>query len=332
VVLVINAGSDFAGDITITGTSVDRETGNETGSDTSVITIDALTTDNSSTDGNSVTIAEFAGAYISDKWFRGAITISTADVTLTDVDVYQIAFEQANDQTEYSLDTLDVSAYATNASAWISGYLYSVEVTGDKVDIVNEAGGAFQASVINANKWYRMRRGNIAKTLDGSTDGFYFDLTLGPLANNYWENINAKVWTLSPLSGVVAVGGAGSFDPGTSYTWTADQTANDNVKWKFGTGGDSYLTYDGTDLRCFPKAVGTGSFVVDGGTYAVAADPDTTLGPALNFGTSAGHGTPTYFYLGARGGQNKIVNYSSRASTMRTSATTAPTSSVSRTQ
>ena len=301
-VLVINAGSDLAGDITITGTSVNRETGTETGSDTSVITIDAVTTDNSSTDGNSVTIAEFAGAYISDKWFRGAIVISTTDVNLSDVDVYQIAFEQANDQTEFSLDTLDVSAYATNSSAWVSGYLYSVEVTGDKVDIVNEAGGAFAAATIDANKWYRMRRGNIAKTLDGSTDGFYFDLVLGPGASNYWENINAKVWTLSPLSGVVAVGGAGSFDPGTSYTWTADQTVNDNVDWKFGTGGDARIYYDGGDLVLKPDQVGTGRVEIQGGGLRYVGTTSTWQMDASGYSQLWSRTGAHYNYANAAGG------------------------------
>jgi hypothetical protein len=264
VLISIIAGSDTAGTITVTGTSVDRETGAETGSDTDTLTIAGVTTDGSSTDANGVATHSFTNAYITSKWFRGAVAISTTDVNLSDVDVYSVAFEQANDQTEFSIDTLDISAFATNSSAWISAHLYSLEVTGDTCNITAEADAVIQTANINANKWYRLRRGNIAKTLDGSTDGFWCDLNLGPLANNYWENVNGLIWTLSPLSGVVAVGGAGSFDPGTSYTWTADQTVNDNVKWKFGTGGDSYFTYDGTNLVCEPNAVGTGKLQVNG--------------------------------------------------------------------
>jgi len=249
VMLSIIAGSDLAGTITITGTSVNRETGAETASDTDDIVIDAVTTDGSGTDANGAVTHAFTGAYISSKWFTGAIVISTADVTLTDVDVYQVAFEQADDQTEFSLDTLDISGYATNATAWLSAHLYSLVVTGSKCTIVDEAAIVLQAASVSANKWYRNRRGNIAKTLNGSTDGFWVDMVLGPGALTYWQNINAKVWTLSPLSGVVAVGGAGSFDPGTSYTWTADQTVNDNVKWQFGTTNDVQVYYDGSAFQ-----------------------------------------------------------------------------------
>ena len=194
IVVVVNVGSDIAGDIVITGTSVDRDTGAETADDTSTLTVDALTTDTSDTDSNGNIRHNFTGAYISDRWFKGAIVISTADLTLTDVDVYQVAFEQFGDTSDITLDTLDFSGLATNASAWCNVHLYSLEVTGDKCVITEEAEAFIDAADVSANKWYRLRIGEIDKALDGATDGIWVDQFLGPLANVYWEDINCKVW------------------------------------------------------------------------------------------------------------------------------------------
>jgi hypothetical protein len=92
-VVVINAGSDVVGDITVTGTTVDRNTGVETPADTDTITIDAVSTDNSTTDARSNPIHELVDAYITSKWFTGAVVFSTADVNLSDVDIYHCSFE-----------------------------------------------------------------------------------------------------------------------------------------------------------------------------------------------------------------------------------------------
>jgi len=192
--IVVNAGSDLAGDITVTGTTVDRETGAETGADTDTITVDAVTTDGSDTDASGNARYAFTGAYITSKWFKGAVVLSTADLTLTDVDVYHVSFEQANDATAYEIDTFDVNAFSTSSSAWLYGYLYSLVVTGDKCDIVREASLELPAADVAADRYYRLRRGNVGKVMDGSSDGLWADLFLGPLAQTYWEDITIKIW------------------------------------------------------------------------------------------------------------------------------------------
>ena len=101
IVLVVNASNDAIGDITITGDSVNRDTGVVTGADTDTITLAGNSTDNSTTGGKGggAVIYEIDDAYITNKWFTGSVTLSTTEVDLTDVDVYHVSFEQWNDQT-----------------------------------------------------------------------------------------------------------------------------------------------------------------------------------------------------------------------------------------
>ena len=103
IMVVVNAGSDISGDIIITGESIDRDTGASTPADTDTLTVDALTTDTSDTDSNGNTRHAFSGAYISSKWFTGTVTLSTANLTLTDVDVYHVSFEQEHHQPSLKL-------------------------------------------------------------------------------------------------------------------------------------------------------------------------------------------------------------------------------------
>ena len=194
-IAVVNAGSDLSGTITITGTSVDRNTGVTTASDTDTITVDALTTDSSTTDSNGNTVHVFTGAYISSKWFTGTVTLSTADLTLTDVDVYHVSFEQFNDQPDLVLNTFDVNLFTTNVAAEFDAYLHTLHVTGSKCNVDNEASlhvGADGETAI-ANKYWRLRRGNIDEDLDGTTDGFWIDVhyTNSPV---YVEDVTIKVW------------------------------------------------------------------------------------------------------------------------------------------
>jgi len=195
-VIVINAGSDFSGSITVTGTSVNRNTGATTGADTDTITVDALTTDTSTTDSNGNMLHAFSGAYITSKWFTGTVTLSTADLTLTDVDVWHCSFEQFNDIGALTLDTFDVNLLTTNANAEFDAYLYCLEVTGtDKCSITRCSSlnvGADGETAI-ANKYWRLRRGTIAKALDTSTDGVWVDIHYSN-SPSYIEDMTMKVW------------------------------------------------------------------------------------------------------------------------------------------
>jgi hypothetical protein len=193
--IVINAGSDISGSITITGKSIDRDTGASSPADTDTITVDALTTDGSDTDTNGNPRYSFTGAYISSKWFTGSVTLSTADLTLTDVDVYHVSFEQWNDSKRVVMQTLDANIFTTNVNAEFDAYLYSLAVTGDKCNIVRDASlnvGADGETAI-ANVYWRERRGNIARVLDGTTDGFWVDVhySNSPV---YIEDVTLTVW------------------------------------------------------------------------------------------------------------------------------------------
>jgi len=195
VMIVVNAGSDLAGDITVTGTTVDRDTGATTPSDTDTLTVDAATTDSSTTDSNGNTVYVMTGAYLTSKWFTGSVTLSTTNLTLTDVDVYHVSFEQFNDTSSIILDTLDVNMCTTNAAAEFDCYLYSITVTGDKCDIANLADlhvGADGETAI-ADTFWRLRRGSLAVALDGAAEGVWVDIHY---ANNpnYVEDVCMKLW------------------------------------------------------------------------------------------------------------------------------------------
>jgi hypothetical protein len=195
ILIVLNAGSDFAGTITITGDTIDRNTGVKTVGDTDTITTDALTTDNSDTDSNGNARYSFTGAYITSKWFTGSVTLSTANLTLTDVDTYHVSFEQFGDTSHVRLDTFDANIFTTNVAAEFDAYLYSLVVAGSKCDITREASlnvGADGETAI-ANKYWRLRRGYIEKIMNGQKDGIWADVFYSN-SPAYIEDVNVKIW------------------------------------------------------------------------------------------------------------------------------------------
>jgi len=201
VMIVVNAGSDLAGDITVTGETIDRDTGASTPADTDTITVDAVTTDASDTDTNTNPRYSFTGAYITSKWFTGTVTLSTANLTLTDVDVYHVSFEQFNDSPAITLNTFDANIFTTNVAAEFDAYLYTLEVTGDKCDISRTASlnvGADGETAI-ANKYWRVRKGALAKAIDGSTDGIWADVFYSN-SPAYIEDVNIKIWASKVIS------------------------------------------------------------------------------------------------------------------------------------
>jgi hypothetical protein len=190
-VLVVNAGSDLVGDITITGDTVDRNTGAITAGDTEVVTLAGASTDTSDTDAAGNTRHAFSGAYITTKWFQGAVSISTTEVNVSDMDVWNIAFHQFGDTpASVELDTFDVTGLATNIAAWLYGYTYSVEVTAGRCTIARQASIEIPAADIDAaDVHYRRKIGSIGKTLTPSTDGVWTDLFPGPFNQTYWEDL-----------------------------------------------------------------------------------------------------------------------------------------------
>lgn len=196
-IIMLNAGADPNGTIVVTGDTVDRNTGAVTLGDTDTLTAAGLSTDNSGTDAEGNAVYDFDDGYMTSKWFRGAVTISTPagdPVTLTDVDVWQCSFEQWNDENGV-LDTFDVNAACTNTAAWLYAYLYSVIVPSPgRVSVTNEATLSVPAAVSEANKYYRLRRSPLGVNLDGATDGIFVDVNLGPNNQTYWVDFTMKVW------------------------------------------------------------------------------------------------------------------------------------------
>jgi hypothetical protein len=195
-VIVVNAGSDLVGDLTIVGTKVDRETGVETADFTEYITLNGLSTDTTAADANGSNVYGFSNAYITSNWYTGSVSISTTTLTLTDVDVYHVSFEQFNDVPKATVETLDANIYTTNTSAEFDCYLYSLEVeTGNVCTITNISSlhvGAVGSTAI-ANRYYRLRRGNIDKDLVCTTDGIFMEVHYSN-SPAYVEDVNIKVW------------------------------------------------------------------------------------------------------------------------------------------
>ena len=194
IVVVVVAGSDVAGDITVTGTSVNRDTGATTGSDTDTITVDAVTTDGTDTDSNGNVRHAFTGAYITSKWFTGTVVLSTSTLNCT-VYVYHVSFEQFDDTASITLDTFDANILTTSVNAEFDAYLYAIMVTGDKCNISREASlnvGADGETAL-VDRYWRLRRGSIGKAIDGTTDGTWVDVHY---ANSpaFVEDVSIKVW------------------------------------------------------------------------------------------------------------------------------------------
>ena len=194
ILIVVNAGTDLSGSITVSGTSIDRETGATTPADTETITVDAVTTDNSTTDANGNPIYDFVGAYLTSKWWGVGTSIETTDLDLTDVDIYGISFEQFND-TDTTVQTLDISCQTNNNNAEGAWHLYSVKASGGKTDLQSFADIVMDMTGLSAstNLW-RLRRGDLGEELVGASDGVFLQQFLGPTNQTHFEDVTIKIW------------------------------------------------------------------------------------------------------------------------------------------
>jgi hypothetical protein len=196
ILIVVNAGTDLVGTITVTGDTIDRNTGVKTVGDVDTIEVDALTTDGSTTDSNGNTVHGFTGAYLTSKWFTGTVVLSTSTLNLSDVDTYHVSFEQVNDKPDLLFNTFDVNLFTTNVAAQFDGYLYGLrKTTTYKCNIILGAQlhiGTDGETAI-ANKYWRLRSGKIDEPFDGNTDGFWVDLHYSN-SPAYVEDVNTKVW------------------------------------------------------------------------------------------------------------------------------------------
>lgn len=194
--IVVKSGSDFDGEITVTGTTVDRETGAKTGSGVDTIAVNALSIDDSDTDAQGNPRLSFTGAYVTTTWFAGDVDIETPDLNCI-IDVYQIAFEQANDHPTWDVDTVDLTVDPSSTLAWLYVYLYVVKVTGNKCDITREESIELPAVDVGAaDVPYRLRRGDIGVEMDGAVDGLFLTVFFGPITQEYWQDVGINVWIL----------------------------------------------------------------------------------------------------------------------------------------
>lgn len=190
--LDVRAGSDLTGTITVTGRSVDRNTGAEVEGDTDTISIDGLSTDNAGTDGGSNVTHAWGDVYFTSKWFRGACMLTTADVNLSDLDVWHCSFEQCNDVENFTLTTFDVNTYQTNSNGELYAHLYKVQKQQDSRFTVSGIADLEIGSTSGiSNQYYRLRRGNIGVAMSGQTDGFFLDYITHTSA--FTDN-TIKVW------------------------------------------------------------------------------------------------------------------------------------------
>lgn len=194
--LVINTGPVSSGIVKVKGTIVDRDTGAES-IGTSTITLSGLTTDSSTIDANGNVVHSFTRAYITNKWFRGTCTVSTAIADINDIDVYHCSFEQFNDNRNLWYATIDVNLLATNANAKFDAYLYTVIPNGSKLDIT--AASSINLGTPITDRYYRLRRGYIDVPLDGAKDGVFVDVHYSN-SPAYIEDMTLKVWASRELA------------------------------------------------------------------------------------------------------------------------------------
>ena len=193
--VIVSHGVAETGTITVTGTEVDRDTGVETPAQVSTVVVDTTTTDAGGTDANGQTTHSLTNAYITDKWFTGTadIVLSQTAGSLTDIDIYHCSFEQFGDVRSIHLRSLDIKVLCDDGNgASLSSYMYVVDVTGDKVNILPAAAIIRTGDFVSGHQ-YRLRKGDIDIELDGRTDGIFVNLSyLGSPAK--FRDADMKVW------------------------------------------------------------------------------------------------------------------------------------------
>jgi hypothetical protein len=201
ILFVIKTANDAVGTMTVSGDTRDRtDTSVLNAADSEDISVTGLSTDNSaviSVESQPHTKHEFVKCYMTDKWFDGSISVSTTDLDILTMDVYQISYRQFNDSPSSTLKGFDVMTEVLNANAWFYAYLYA---------IVNQTGKEYNLSalishVINTpsvvDASYRRRKA-INQTLNTTTDGVWVELHFGPDTFSYFINFTAFVEVVIP--------------------------------------------------------------------------------------------------------------------------------------
>jgi hypothetical protein len=170
-----------------------------TAGDVDVIAVDVLTVETSGTDTNGVNIWDFTDGYLTDRWFKNVVKITTEDTSFTDIDVYHVSYEQFNDEPNVILDTFDINIRKTN-TGYFSAHLYVIQnndlgVT-QKFDIYDAVDEVGKQRLLYAsgdvNEWYRLRAGQLGITLNCNRDGVWVETFF--TGTNAHEECGIKVW------------------------------------------------------------------------------------------------------------------------------------------
>jgi len=193
VAIGILAGADTTGTLTLTGRSIDRNTGAEVEGDTDTMAIAGLSTDNSTTDGGGHDVLAWRDVYLSSKWFIGGVTISTVDANLSDFSAGHVSFEQFNDVANYTLTTFDISTQAIGfTDGELYSHLYKVQKQQDgRFTVSGIADLSVEAGSGVADAQYRLRKGNLGVRMSGATDGIFVETYFD---NRAWLYTTTKVW------------------------------------------------------------------------------------------------------------------------------------------
>lgn len=201
--LMPTAGTDFVGNVVVTGTIVDRVTGVQSpGQESIPINWSSPAVDNSIVDANGNTVHRLVDGIITENWFVGITTINTFtpnDVNFSVLDIYGVAFEQLNDTPFNVVETFDVNLLVTNVAGRFDGYLYSVivdPITGRAT--VTDIASLNLGVPASANRYYRLRKGELGIELNGATDGIFAQLHY-PTSPARIEDVSTKVWLNNPL-------------------------------------------------------------------------------------------------------------------------------------
>lgn len=198
----VTGGADVLGTMVVNGNSVDRNTGAISIGDTENVAVNGVTVNTSAADANGNVVHNYVNAYITDKWWSGAITLTSAaapnDLNCT-IETWQITFEQFNDARVVEVKSFDAT-FMINATGppapLFDSYIYSVEAgRADDTCVLQSFAslnlGPFAPTIVGN---YRLRRGQLNKLLDCEIQGIFVDLFFGPAVQTYFENFNMKVW------------------------------------------------------------------------------------------------------------------------------------------
>lgn len=174
--------------------------------------------------------------------------------------------------------TIDIFTVATGADESTASGSATASTTTDSTGLWTSSGvaeGLYDVRITNGTefRWLRyedrvqldtIEMANLSLRNPGDT--FTYDITPGAISAS--RTLNLPVITATDTVAVL----------GLAQTFTADQTFNDNVNLTFGTGGDVDLDYDGTDLVLNLTVVGSGDFVVNGGSIELDDSEGVTFG------------------------------------------------------